>query len=58
MYKTLVTLGAIVGGIVGAYLPQLWGDTDLFSGWSILLSVIGGITGIWLGYVVAKRVAS
>lgn len=58
MYKLLVTLGAGIGGIAGAYLPTLWGDTDLFSGWSILFSVIGGLVGIWLGYLLAKRISA
>lgn len=56
MYKILIGMGALVGSIVGAYVPALWGDTDLFSGWSILLSTIGGIFGIWLGYLVARRI--
>lgn len=57
MYKLLVTIGAVVGGIAGAYLPFLWGDTDIFSVASILFSVIGGLIGIWLGYLLAKRVS-
>lgn len=57
MYKLLVLTGATIGGIAGAYVPTLWGDTDLFSGWSILCSTIGGLVGIWLGYLVARRIA-
>ena len=57
MYKFCVTLGAAVGGIAGAYIPYLWGDTELFSGWSILFSTIGGLVGIWLGYLLAKRIS-
>ncbi|MFZ1301555.1 MAG: hypothetical protein WAQ27_03190 [Candidatus Microsaccharimonas sp.] len=58
MYKLLVTLGAAVGGIAGAYIPSLWGDTDIFSGWSILFSAIGGLVGIWVGYLVARRIGA
>lgn len=57
MYKLLILTGATIGGIAGAYLPVLWGDTDLFSGWSILCSTIGGLVGIWAGYKLAKRLA-
>lgn len=57
MYKLCIGLGAAIGGIAGAYVPNLWGDTDLFSGWSILFSTIGGIAGIILGYLLAKRLA-
>lgn len=57
MYKLLVLTGATIGGIAGAYVPWIFGDTDLFSGWSILGSTIGGLVGIWLGYLVARRIA-
>ena len=56
MNKFLITLGAGVGGIAGAYIPYLWRDDDFFSGWSILFSTIGGIIGIWLGYKLAQRI--
>lgn len=57
MYKVLVLTGATIGGIIGAYIPTLFGDTEMFSGWSILCSTIGGLVGIWLGYLLAKRIA-
>jgi hypothetical protein len=57
MYKTLVLTGATVGGIIGAYIPSLFGDTEMFSAWSILGSTIGAFVGIWLGYLLAKRIA-
>lgn len=56
MNKTLILIGATVGGLVGAYVPVLWGNTDMFSGASILWSTIGGLLGIWLGVFVSKRV--
>lgn len=58
MYKLLIGLGATVGGIAGAYIPYLWGDTSFFSGWSIFFSVVGGIVGIWAGYVIARRIGA
>jgi len=57
MYKLLIGFGAVVGGIAGAYVPYLWGDTNLFSGMSILFSTIGGIVGIILGYMAARRLS-
>ena len=39
-----------VGGTIGAYLPMLWGDTNLFSVASIFFSMVGGLAGIWLGW--------
>lgn len=55
MNKLFITIGASLGGIAGAYVPTLFGDTDLFSGWGILGSTIGGVAGIWLGYKLAQR---
>jgi len=55
MYKFLIGTGAVVGGIAGAYVPMLWGDADFFSPMSILLSTVGGIVGIILGFMLAKR---
>lgn len=57
MYKLCIGFGAAVGGIAGAYVPYLWGDTDLFSGMSILCSTIAAIIGIWLGYKLAQRLS-
>lgn len=55
MNKKLILFFATVFGLVGAYVPMLWGDTNMLGGWSILMSVIGGFFGIWLGVVVSKR---
>lgn len=46
---------ATVGGIVGGYVPVLFGDTELLDGWSILGGFIGGIAGIWLGVKMSKK---
>jgi len=56
MNNLLITIGAAIGGIIGAYIPFLWGDTDIFSGWSILLATVGGIVGIWAGLKLAQRI--
>lgn len=55
MNKRVILLAATMGGIVGGYVPVLFGDTDLLSGWSILGGLIGGLAGIWLGVAVSKR---
>jgi hypothetical protein len=47
--KSLIYLGATIGGIVGGYLPALWGASDI-SGWSILLGTVGGVAGAILAY--------
>jgi hypothetical protein len=47
--KTLIWIGMTAGSTIGAYAPLLWGASALsFS--SIVLSAVGGITGIYLGF--------
>ena len=47
--KSLVWLGLTIGSAAGGYLPALWGG-DLLSLSSVMLSAVGGLAGIWLGY--------
>lgn len=55
MNKKVILFFATVGGIVGGYVPVLFGDNEFLDGWSILAGTIGGIVGIWLGVVISKR---
>jgi len=56
MSKSLLTLMATIGGAIGAYVPVLFGDTELLDGWGILGGVIGGLAGIWFGVWLSKRI--
>ncbi len=47
--KKLIWFGVAVGSAIGGYLPLLWGG-NLFSFTSIILTAVGGIAGIWVGY--------
>ncbi len=53
--KSVVMTCMTIFTIVGAYVPVLFGDNDMFSPWSILGAFVGGIFGIWLGVNVYKR---
>ena len=55
MNKTIILTAATIFGIAGSYIPFLFGDTDLFSGWSILMGMVGGLFGIWVGVWASKR---
>jgi hypothetical protein len=55
MNKKVILFFATVGGIIGGYVPVLFGDNEFLDGWSILAGTIGGIVGIWLGVVISKR---
>jgi hypothetical protein len=47
--RALYYLGAGIGGTIASLIPALWGGS-LFGGWSIILSGVGGIAGIWVAY--------
>lgn len=49
MNKSLLILLAGVGGMIGSYVPILFG-ADSLGGWTILGSLVGGLAGIWIGY--------
>jgi len=55
MNKTIILTSATIFGIVGGYVPFLFGDNDMFSGWSIFMGMVGGLFGIWVGAKVSKR---
>ncbi|HET6746824.1 MAG TPA: hypothetical protein VFH06_01825 [Candidatus Saccharimonadales bacterium] len=55
MNKRVLLFFAIIFGVLGAYVPVWFGDTELLDGWSILGGFVGGLFGIWLGVVVSKR---
>ncbi len=47
--KLVITIGAGLGSTIGGFVPTLWGS-GLLSGWSVVLTAIGGILGIYLAY--------
>ena len=55
MNKRVILFFATLGGLVGGYLPMLFGDTELLDGWTVLGGFVGGLLGIWLGAYVSKR---
>lgn len=47
--KSLIWIFMGIGSMVGGYLPTLWGENFLSMS-SVLLTAVGGILGIWLGF--------
>lgn len=43
-----------IGGIIGAYVPVLFG-ADGLSAWSIIGSTIGGFVGIYAAYKISQN---
>lgn len=55
MDKKVIMFCAVAGMTVGGFVPMLWGDNNFFGGMSLLLTLVGGIVGIWLGVQLSKR---
>ena len=53
--KTIISIMAGVGMTLGSMVPMLW-NGDLLGGMSILLGLIGGIVGVWLGVKIGNAV--
>ncbi|MBU6231156.1 MAG: hypothetical protein KGI45_04005 [Patescibacteria group bacterium] len=53
--KSLIWIGATIGGGLGGYIPMLWGG-NIFGVSSIILSTIGGLAGIWAGFKLGQMV--
>ena len=49
MTKSKYWVFIIIGSTIGSYLPVLWGGS-MFSFSSIILTAVGGISGLYLGY--------
>jgi len=49
----MIMLGMIIGSFAGGYMPTLLG-ADAFSMTSLLGSIVGGILGIWVAYMLTR----
>lgn len=49
MSKSGAWTGMVIGSAVGSFIPMLWGD-DFISFTSVLLTAVGGIIGIYIGF--------
>ncbi len=47
--KKLITFGIFIGGLVGGGIGTLLDHGNQFGIWTILLSTVGSLGGIWLG---------
>ena len=51
--KSIVMLGMIVGSTIGGFVPTFFG-VDIFSFWSILGNIVGGLIGIYFAFQIAN----
>ena len=48
MGRSLISLCAIMGTVVGGFVPALWGNNGIGLA-GVLCAALGGIAGVWLG---------
>lgn len=53
--KSIVYVFLIFGSLIGAAIGTNIDDGNMFGIWSILLSGIGGMLGIWVGFIINKN---
>lgn len=46
----MITIGVIVGGTIGGWLGAIPDHGNWLGGWSVMLSGVGSLLGIWVGY--------
>ena len=46
--KTIISIMAGIGMTIGSVVPMLW-HGSMLGGMSILLGLVGGIVGVWVG---------
>ena len=48
MGRSVITLCAVFGTIVGGFVPVVWGNNG-FGVQGVLFAAVGGVAGLWLG---------
>jgi hypothetical protein len=56
--KLMIFLGITIGGTIGAWIGGKFDGGNLLGLWSILISGIGSIAGIYIGYKIAQYIES
>ena len=51
--KQLFIGATVIGGAIGGFIPLLWGAGE-FSFSSVILTAVGGITGLYIAYKMTR----
>ncbi len=53
--KTFIWGGLFIGSSIGGFVPNLWGS-GMFSISTVILSGVGGVIGVWIGFKIAALI--
>ena len=51
----MISLGLLIFGSLGGWLGSMMDHTSGIGLWSLALSTVGSLFGIWVGYKIAKN---
>ena len=54
MNKSVIYIGATIGGAGGGFLGGIFDHGNMFGLWGIMLSLVGGIAGIYAAYKIQQ----
>jgi uncharacterized protein YcfJ len=52
--KLMIWVGILVGGTVGGLIGAVLDRGNMLGVWSIVLSTVGSLAGVWAGYKLGK----
>lgn len=52
--KLMIWIGIIAGGVIGSIVGAALDHGNVMGMWSILLSTVGSLVGVWAGYKIGK----
>jgi hypothetical protein len=47
--KSMIWIGILAGGLIGGAIGSVLDHGNMLGAWSIILSTVGSLGGIWLG---------
>jgi len=51
----MISIGVLIFSSLGGWLGTVMSHGNGFGGWAILLTAVGGLFGVWVGYKIGKN---